>query len=127
VPVVVSDAGTAAAVHACQDASSAQIVLVLLVPQHYPKLTNLCLLCFARLQALLSAEQARHEASSAQSQLALARQQLRQAMAAAAKPLAMSGWEDLIEEAAADLEGLEGRVATAAQRLVKLQVCTRIV
>jgi hypothetical protein len=74
------------------------------------------------LQALMSADQARKDASSAQSQLALARQQLRQSTAAAAKPLAMSGWEDLIEEAAADLEGLEGRVATAAQRLVELQV-----
>jgi hypothetical protein len=76
---------------------------------------------------LLSAEQARHEASSAQSQLALARQQLRQATAAAAKPLAMSGWEDLIEEAAADLEGLESKVATAAQRLVDLQVRSGLV
>jgi hypothetical protein len=43
----------------------------------------------------------------------------------------MSGWEDLIEEAAADLEGLESKVATAAQRLVDLQVrsgfvCSRL-
>jgi hypothetical protein len=74
------------------------------------------------LQAQLSAEHARQEASSAQCQLATAKQQLRQAAAAAAKPLAMSGWEDLIEEAAADLEGLEGRVTAAAQRLVELQV-----
>lgn len=59
---------------------------------------------------------------SVQSQLALTRQKLRQAVAAAAKPLAMSGWEDLIEEAAADLEGLEGHVATVAQRLIELQV-----
>lgn len=33
----------------------------------------------------------------------------------------MSGWEDLIEEAGADLERIEGHVAAASERLVALQ------
>jgi hypothetical protein len=59
---------------------------------------------------------------SAEAQLALSRQKLRQAVAAGARPLAMSGWEDLVDEAAADLDKVEGHVAAAAQRLIELQV-----
>lgn len=59
---------------------------------------------------------------TAEAQLALSRQKLRQQVAAGARPLAMSGWEDLVDEAAADLEIVEGHVAAAAQRLVELQV-----
>jgi len=59
---------------------------------------------------------------TAEAQLALSRQKLRQQVAAGAKPLAMSGWEDLVDEAAADLEKIEGHVAAAAQRLIELQV-----
>lgn len=64
---------------------------------------------------------------SAEAQLALSRQKLRQAVAAGARPLAMSGWEDLVDEAAADLDKVEGHVAAAAQRLIQLQVwhCSR--
>lgn len=58
----------------------------------------------------------------AEAQLATARQKLRQHVASAARPLAMSGWEDLIDEAAADLERLETHVAAAATRLIELQV-----
>lgn len=75
------------------------------------------------LQAQLFAEQSRHQAMTAEAQLALSRQKLRAVLSANAKPLAMSGWEDLIEEAAADLERIEGHVATAAARLIELQVC----
>lgn len=70
----------------------------------------------------MSAEQSRHQAMIAESQLALSRQKLRAVLSANAKPLAMSGWEDLIEEAAADLEKIEGYVSTAAERLIELQV-----
>jgi hypothetical protein len=35
----------------------------------------------------------------------------------------MSGWEDLVDEAAGDLGRLEARVAAAAERLIQLQVC----
>jgi hypothetical protein len=41
-----------------------------------------------------------------------------------ARPLSMSGWEDLIEEAGEDLERVEGHVTAAAGRLVALQVFT---
>lgn len=37
------------------------------------------------------------------------------------RPLTMAGWEDLIEEASADLERLEGHVCTTSQRLIELQ------
>ena len=74
------------------------------------------------LQAQLAAQQARQQAMTAEAQLALSRQKLRQHVAAGARPLAMSGWEDLVDEAAADLEKVEGHVAAAAQRLVELEV-----
>lgn len=73
-------------------------------------------------QAQLAAQQARQQGMTAEAQLALSRQKLRQQVAAGAKPLAMSGWEDLVDEAAADLEKIEGHVAAAAQRLIELQV-----
>lgn len=63
---------------------------------------------------------------TAEAQLALTRQKLRQQVAAGARPLAMSGWEDLVDEAAADLEKVEGHVAAAAQRLIELQVCVYV-
>jgi hypothetical protein len=50
------------------------------------------------------------------------RRDVRPQVADGARPLAMSGWEDLIEEAGGDLERLEGHVAAAAERLVALQV-----
>ena len=73
------------------------------------------------LQAQLSAQQSRQQAMTAEAQLALSRQKLRQHVAAGAQPLAVSGWEDLVDEAAADLERVEGHVAAAAQRLIDLQ------
>eukprot|EP00775_Hariotina_reticulata_P004786 gene4786-5036_t len=72
-------------------------------------------------QALLSGEHHRHQSMLTEAQLATARQKLRQHVASAARPLAMSGWEDLIDEAAADLERLETHVAAAATRLIELQ------
>jgi hypothetical protein len=73
-------------------------------------------------QAQLDAEASRHAAGTSEAALALTRQRLRQAVAAGARPLAMSGWEDLVDEAASDMERLEGRVAAAAERLIELQV-----
>jgi uncharacterized membrane-anchored protein YhcB (DUF1043 family) len=77
-------------------------------------------------QAQLSAQQSRQQAMTAEAQLALSRQKLRQQVASGACPLAMSGWEDLVDEAAADLEKVEGHVAAAAQRLIELQVRARV-
>lgn len=77
-------------------------------------------------QAQLAAQQSRQQAMTAEAQLALTRQKLRQQVAAGARPLAMSGWEDLVDEAAADLEKVEGHVAAAAQRLIELQVCAYV-
>lgn len=48
-------------------------------------------------------------------------------LAAGAKQLAMSGWEDLIEEASADLERVEGHVCASSQRLVDLESQQRMV
>jgi len=53
-----------------------------------------CSYCVCR--RCYSGEQHRHQAMLAEAQLAAARQKLRQQVAAAARPLAMSGWEDLI-------------------------------
>jgi hypothetical protein len=78
------------------------------------------------MQAQLTAQQCRQQAMTAEAQLALSRQKLRQQLAAAARPLAMSGWEDLVDEAAADLEKVEGHVAAAAQRVIELQVRGRV-
>lgn len=87
---------------------------------HYPAFV--CVLGWVP-QAQLAAQQSRQQAMTAEAQLALTRQKLRQQVAAGARPLAMSGWEDLVDEAAADLEKVEGHVAAAAQRLIQLQVC----
>lgn len=78
--------------------------------------------CCLVLQAQLATQQAHHQAMTAEAQLALSRQKLRQHVAAGAKPLAMSGWEDLVDEAAADLQRVEAHVAAAAARLIELQV-----
>lgn len=82
------------------------------------------LLCCVPSQALQAGEQHRHQSMLTEAQLATARQKLRQHVASAARPLAMSGWEDLIDEAAADLQRLEAHVAAAAAHLIKLQVHT---
>lgn len=37
------------------------------------------------------------------------------------RPLSMAGWEDLLDQASADLEQLEGQVSAASMRLMELQ------
>jgi hypothetical protein len=69
------------------------------------------------------AQEQRQQHLATATELSITRQRLRQHLAAAAKPLAMSGWEDLIDEASADLERLEVQVSAAAQHLLELQVC----
>lgn len=66
----------------------------------------------AHLQARLAAEAA----------AAAARASLRQQVAAGARPLPMSGWEDLVEAAAGDLERLEGQGHAAGAFLAEQQV-----
>lgn len=94
----------------------------------------------ALLQQQLKLEQERRAFVGKETELALTKQRLRGVLAEGSKvdsrsqgstwgsgggtssrPLSMAGWEDLIDEASADLEQLEGHVCTATQRLIEIQ------
>lgn len=102
-----------------------------------------CVVAPLRLQAMLLLEQERHASLSKDTQLALVRQRLRQdaapppgtaASGAASNDGSMGrvlgqkrphhsidDWEELIDEAASDLEQLECQMREVAERLVALQ------
>jgi hypothetical protein len=98
------------------------------------------MLCHCALQLHLKLEQERQAFVSKEAELAMTKQRLRSVLAEASKgdarsqggswgsgggankrPLTMAGWEDLIDEASADLEQLESHVCSATQRLIELQ------